>query len=149
VVSSTEKVSNDLTTGNATEEMKGWKTYTNSQYGFEIKLPSRWVNVQDKEIVVNDKHKYINFNLKTKSGGIGAVFSIDVFAEQEWDKSVKEDPLFGVIKIAEKNGYVFGYTKGQDDGGYLGFPEVIPNEAYKGPYYDVSNLIIPTFKFIK
>lgn len=34
--------SQDQTAGPALNEVEGWKTYTNTQYGFEIKYPSSW-----------------------------------------------------------------------------------------------------------
>lgn len=130
-------------------EIVDWKTYTNEEYGFEMIFPERWKNYK-----VSEDDKVIVFNLKHKcDGDYHKIFSIGIQSKEEWErifsKYLSEESPQSKIKICEKEEYIFYYVLGHDDDGYIGFPEIIPNESYYGPFNDVKTKIIPTFKFLK
>jgi hypothetical protein len=128
-------------------------SYTNAKYGFGLTLPDRWKDYKTKEV-----GNSITFSLKlttpiVSDDGIkqeyGDIFIIIAFSPADWTKNQKANDPSVSNYIARNNNYVFGYIMGQDDEGYVGFHEVVPNMIYQGPFYDVRNTIIPSFKFTK
>jgi hypothetical protein len=76
-----------------------------------------------------------------------------IFTKDEWEKIRREQlPVYSFIKESRdsriRTDFVFAYTMGQDDFGFAGFPDIptTQDEQYKGPFYDVQNVIIPSFK---
>ena len=126
------------------EEIVDWRIYRNERYGFEFTFPDRW-----KDYKVSEEDTAIAFKLKhTRDDEYHTVFRIKIYPKEKWDQlQSKEEPSVEKY-IDEKQGYVFAYSVGHDDEGYVGFPEVVPGEIYQGPFYDVENKIIPTFKFL-
>lgn len=129
-----------------------WQIYKNEQYGFEIKLPLRWANYR-----VEQKDNVIEFSLKVKQPLISSdgtkeeyhkVFSIVAYTKNQWEEVKTQEPLLQNY-LKENDQYVFTYFVGQDDEGYVGFPDVIVGQKYEGPFSDVANKITPTFKFTK
>lgn len=127
--------------------------YSNTKYGFELTFPDRW-----KDYKAREDNASIIFSLKTSYPSISDdgtkqeyhdVFKINIFSPTGWTENQESNDPSVNNYIARNNNYVFGYTMGQDDEGYIGFPEVVPNTIYQGPFYDVQNTIIPTFKFTK
>ncbi len=128
-----------------------WKTYTNEEYGFELTFPERWkgYKVSQRSDLVYSSVKYLDFQLKLKgSSDYNSVFVIGVYPKKIWERlNSEEGPNTGGY-LGEKQGYIFDYSTGQDDTGFEGFPEVVPNEIYQGPGYEAQTKIIPTFRFI-
>jgi len=91
----------------------------------------------------------VAFKLKhTRDGEYHTIFTIGIYSKNKWEQLQSEEgPSVGTY-LGEKGEYVFDYSTGHDDEGYIGFPEVVPGEIYHGPFYDVETKIIPTFKFI-
>ncbi len=129
----------------------GLGTYRNEKYGFTINFPKHWNKVKFEE-----GSDYVDFSLPTDgirrtgeydpiSGYTFArVFVISIVDKNEWVRHIREDTLVQETEIAENDGKVFVYSKGQDDVGFKTLPD---NGVSKGPYYDVDKMIIPTFKF--
>jgi len=127
------------------DETADLETYGNEQYGFELVLPDRW-----QDYKVNEEDGVIVFKLKhTIDEKYHAVLTITIYNKEEWEQFQSEEGPGGGTYIDEKGGYIFSYFIGHDDEGYVGFPEIVPGEIYQGPFYDVKNKIIPTFKFIE
>ena len=126
--------------------MADWNTYQNEKYGFELVFPNRWKGYKITER--NDTANRMDFNLMRTNGSYGSVFVIGVYSKGDWNMIQSlEGPKPNYLD--ENNKYIFGYSVGHDDSGFTGFPEIKPDEVYYGPYYDVKNKIIPTFKFTK
>lgn len=121
--------------------------YTNEKFGFTLNLPQRWSAYSVVES--NDELGYhYYFELPLKQGGKGKPFLISVLTHKAWNDF--QNGEFNPYSYITKNEqYVFVYDMGHDDEGYVGFPEIVPSEKYQGPFYDVANEIIPTFKFIE
>lgn len=122
-------------------------TYTNNTYNFTLQLPERWrdYRVKEKKDDLSDQY---NFELKLKNGQYNSVFVVSVITRADWEKLQTEEgpkPQY----ISEKNNSIFAYSVGHDDEGYAGFPEIIPELIYKGPFFDVQEIIIPSFSFIE
>jgi len=120
-------------------------TYTNNTYNFTLQLPERWrdYRVEEKKGEFGDQY---NFELKLKNGQYNSVFVVSVISRADWEKLQTEEgpkPQY----ISEKNNSIFASSIGHDDEGYAGFPEMIPELIYKGPFFDVQEIIIPSFSF--
>lgn len=136
----------DLTLMN-TELTSDWKTYTNTEYGFEIKYPENWQvkeNLQDKKIFVSfietqdDKMTYPQLIIKILDKTYQEAVDEQIFADSQNDIIFNEIPakelLFnnptGAIEqliIVSKNN------------------KTIRIESFKN---SVLDLILSTFKFI-
>jgi hypothetical protein len=128
------------------EEKSDNLVYRNKAYNFVLQLPPRWKDYTvNKETLIDGRIAY-NFQLKTKAGKYHSVFYVFIVPEKVWQEQQSEEGPKSEY-ITKKNDYVFSYSLGQDDEGYAGFPEVVPGLTYKGPYFDVNNIIIPSFSF--
>lgn len=119
------------------------KTYTNEKYGFSLNFPDRWIGYQ-----VNEKDNCIWFSLEHKTLGYTKVFAICAYSKlnnADQIQKIKEQKEPGPVYLTENDQYAFVYATVQDDEGYVGFPDIVPNQSYKGPLYDVINKILPTF----
>lgn len=140
------------------------KTYKNEKYKFQLTFPKRWKGYNVSYATGESKYLYaddtIDFNLKS-GPSYNVVFNISVYPLKWWENNAELENKGAYIKgsehtmgdylgtyISKNSNYAFTYRVSQDDEGYDGFPEVIPNQLYKGPFYDVEKIIIPTFKFI-
>jgi hypothetical protein len=96
-----------------------WLTYTNTQYGFEIKFPDTWKNykaVETTDLIFNDV-KYIEYALPTKDNkyysmaGKGQItlLTVGIYPASEWQKaqSGKYGPKPILLGHNSKN--YFGY----------------------------------------
>jgi hypothetical protein len=96
-----------------------WLTYTNTQYGFEIKFPDTWKNykaVETTDLVFNNV-KYIEYALPTKDNkyysmaGKGQItlLTVGIYPASEWQKaqSGKYGPKPILLGHNSKN--YFGY----------------------------------------
>ena len=131
---------------NQNTETAGWQTYTNTEYGFEVSFPQRWSDYR-----VEKSENTVIFKLESSlDNDYHRVFSIGTCPKEDFQKGEFYEVKTGCggNYISEKDGMIFNYSLGHDDEGYVGFPEVEPSKIYQGPYYDVQNKIIPTFKFI-
>ncbi len=115
--------------------------YKNQKLGFSLNFPERWKNFKAEE-----GENSIAFSLESKNLGYHKVFAVSKFSLEQWNQIQKEiiKPFIPISGTQTKDS-IFVYSLGQDDEGYVGFPEMVSNQIYKGPYYDVQNLIIPTF----
>lgn len=130
------------------EEEPGNIVYKNEKYHFVLQLPPRWKEYKVEEKAVDDGGNSYNFQLKTRTGEYHSVFYVSAVTEKTWQElQAEEGPKSEYI--TKKNGYVFSYATGHDDDGFAGFPEVVPELTYKGPYFDVINIIVPSFSFIE
>ena len=120
------------------------KIYKNVDLGFKITFPISWDGLKIQE---NKKNNSVDFYLMHNLGSYVKVFSIERFSQEDW--KLKENSLFPIIKIVESNGYIFGYSLGQSDEGFVGFPDMVYGNQYQGPYYEVQTKIIPTFSLIQ
>ena len=128
-----------------TDETADWKSYQNEEYGFKISFPEQWKNYK-----VSEKDAGIAFKLKHQDGNYHDVFNISVYTKEQWNKIQSEEgPKPTYLSEDKKTDRIFAYSIGHDDEGYLGFPNIVSGKVYQGPYYDVQNKIIQTFKVIK
>lgn len=119
--------------------------YTNEKYHFTLQLPERW-----KEYTIKERKDewgdHYSFELQLKNGQYNSVFTVSAFSREVW-KALQAEEGPKAQYLSEKNAYVFGYSIGHDDEGYAGFPDVVPELIYKGPFFDVQEIIIPSFAF--
>jgi len=120
------------------------RVYQNKNLGFQIIFPANW-----RKVVVNENKngKSVDFSLMHNLGAYVKVFSLKKFNMDEW--KIAQKGLFSTIEVARLEDYVFGYSLGQDDEGFVGFPAVVYGELYQGPYFEVQTKIIPTFSLIQ
>jgi hypothetical protein len=128
------------------EKEAGNLLYTNEKYHFVLQLPPRWKEYKVEEKTLTNGESSYNFQLKTKNGEYHSVFYLSAVTEKTWQKLQSEEGPKSIY-IDKKNGYVFSFMTGHDDDGFAGFPEVVPEITFKGPYFDVINIIIPSFSF--
>lgn len=124
--------------------------YVNSKYGFELTFPYRWRNLVHQE-TFSDGITGISFKLKysqdTYKGIYTDAFFVIIMDKDKWYESGLQGQA---SSIAMKDNFVYVYyVGGNDDGGFDGFPSKVAGEVYSGAYYDVKNIIIPSFKFTK
>jgi len=133
--------------GDETEdETADWRTYRNEWYGFELTFPERWKGYEAKE-----ERDGIEFSLQhSKNKEYRPVFGIMVISKEIWEQSQSKESSNVGTYIAEKENNVLSYYlwKTYGDEGYVGFPEVINEETYQGPFFDIQTKIIPSFKLI-
>ncbi len=148
------------------DETTNWKTYRNDEYGFEFKLPPRWINAEILpktfiSFVDNLDESEVLIKLKNeKSNYLEPVCNFYVYSNKNWDEFMSIDAGGKPTFINSKNGFTYGWGCGQDDYGYAGFDEyntsidenkldLINSGKVRGPFQEFKNLIIPTFKFIE
>ncbi|MEA2107007.1 MAG: hypothetical protein U9P82_09900 [Bacteroidota bacterium] len=141
-----EKISEEKKEVIPEEKIADWKTYRNEWYGFELTFPERW-----KRYEIKEEREGIEFSLQhSKDKKYRPVFGIMIFPKKIWEQSQSKKSSNVGTYIAEKGNNVFSYylwkTYGDED--YIGFPKVIADEIYQGPFFDVQTKIIPTFKII-
>ncbi|MEA3292900.1 MAG: hypothetical protein U9P88_00230 [Patescibacteria group bacterium] len=141
-----EKISKEKEGAIPEEKIADWRTYKNEWHGFELTFPERW-----KGYKVKEKREGIEFSLQhSEDKEYRPVFDIMVFPKETWEQSQSKESSNISTYIAEKGNNVFSYylRKTYGDEGYVGFPEVVADEVYQGPFFDVQTKIIPTFKII-
>lgn len=129
------------------EEETGNLLYRNEKYHFVLQLPPRWKDYKIEEEVIPTGGNSYNFQLKLKTGEYHDVFNLSVISSEVWEKSQTDEGPHNAQYLLKKDDNVFIYQTGHDDDGFAGFPEIIPELTYKGPYFDVINIIIPSFAF--
>lgn len=118
-----------------------WKTYTNTEYGLELKYPPTW-NVQEKVTGFGFWINPPNFKMPS-SGTVNPYFSFDVTAHMYLGD---EKPV--IKKFGTQTGYVYAkdqsvYFSGPNGaGGYF-------IKLYTPPGVDEPNQILSTFRFTK
>lgn len=123
--------------------------YKNDKYNFEFNLPLRW-----EDYKVSENENSLIFSLKLKdpiflddgTREYGDLFIITAFSNETWIENQNADDPSVNNFLGKNDKYIFGILKGQDDEGFHGFPKYSLNEVYKGPFYDITNTIIPSFK---
>lgn len=128
-------------------------TYENARYGFRLSFPLRWNGFIYNEDI--RQPGYITFLLPRKQPfrsdemSHQEIFSVKVTPRTQWtDKTNNPEPASGGIYVASNDQYVFEFATGHDDGGIAGFPEPSGSSWWEGPYFDIKNIIIPSFSFI-
>ena len=107
------------------DETADWKTYTNSDYGFQLKFTDVWEGYQVRKsgpAIGKDGEALsmasFSFRVPTTSkiytdsfgkDGFATVFNISVYTKQQWNKTGGGLPL-----LAKNDQYVFSYASWQD-----------------------------------
>ena len=128
------------------EEIADWRIYRNEWYGFELIFPERW-----KGYKVEEEKEGVQFSLlHSEDQECRPVFYISVFSKEIWEQSKSDESSNVGTYITEKGNNVFSYSlwKTYGDKGYAGFPEVIDDKDYQGPFFDAQTKIIPSFRLI-
>jgi hypothetical protein len=124
--------------------------YVNSKYGFELTFPDRWKNLIYQE-KFSDGTTGISFKLKYSQGVYKSIYTdaffVIIMNKDKWYESGLQGQASSIV-MKDNLVYVY-FVGGNDDGGFDGFPSKVAGEVYKGAYYDVKNIIIPSFKFTK
>jgi len=82
------------------DEMAGWKTYTNTEYGFEFKIPKDWEELKGSGDLVNNRWiSFGIFNLRTDSESAYPVRGDISFQAQGWN--IQEDTLVSTGKTEQ------------------------------------------------
>ncbi|MEI8338214.1 MAG: hypothetical protein WCF92_03685 [bacterium] len=131
-----------ITSSTAIAQVQMPRIYKNTILGFQITFPINWSKVK-----IQKNNNGADFSLAHNLGGNVKVFSIKRFNKTEWKTA--QNSLFPVIEIIQSGDYFYGYSLGQDDEGFVGFPPVVYGSIYQGPYNDVQTKIIPTFILIQ
>ena len=84
------------TASSTVEDLKGWKTYTNSQYGFEFRYPDSFY-IRTRDNVVFVESKAVKTTTGTDVPNFPIAFGIKVLP---YDKSV---PIKNVSNVAKEN----------------------------------------------
>lgn len=125
----------------APNEASGWKTYTNTKYGFELKFPSNWSGYKvGAERKLTDGGTSISFDFPFTINGTktyyNSAFQIIIYPISVWP-SVQLSDGSKPLKLTENNNYIYSYAIGQDLGG---------NSQLETAASDM-NSILSTFKF--
>jgi len=113
VVSQSNNQINNTIIATTSNEVAGWKTYTNTEYGYEVKYPSDWVY---DELTTPTKGEIVSFS-KDKNG-VGEV-QIYSMPNSKGDKSLKDWWYNNEYKrLGEPSTFFSGIIQ-HDDGGAL------------------------------
>ncbi len=121
-----------------------WKTYTNTEYGFQVTLTDAWKGyrvIKKASVGLSDSYNlYFEVPIKDKNYsdklGYAAPMAISVYPKTVWAQIQQENAPMGTY-IAENSNYVFAYSHWQDS------PAELRNVDFK------ITQIISTFKFTK
>lgn len=129
-----------------------WKTYTNSEYGFQLMFPDEWAGYSVTRRAVQrsdfpsgasfdsefEKQKdNVSFSFIVKDGERDyTVFAITAYSRAFWE-TVKNEPLFISGRLGEKNGFVFVVNGAHE-------PPLDPKLL---PLVNQVDQILSTFKF--
>lgn len=130
--------STDLSSGTSVkeDETANWKTYANTQYGFEVKYPPQWsVNDRKTEFTISDGN--LKFEIITSNAGRGTYFtetkksSIDInnVKGERTDFLTSNKQVF-VSLISFPN-----YNKNGWDSGYIML------DATRSPGFEIDNVV--------
>lgn len=151
-----------------TDETAGWKTYTNTEYGFEIKYPQDWsYSISDE--VLNIYCDYKNRGIENPCQGLKGVgiadvgpgidIKIDKISLQDYIKRYNKEGEFFGSKIIKQEKFLIGNIEGQRLVGTTAIGLdlsiiflTINDNSYIINFYKhapIQEKIISTFKFIK
>jgi hypothetical protein len=134
-----------------------WKTYTNSEYGFELKFPPHWAAMKVEPDGLSFDLPYASTS--PYAGEYEFICGIKFYGQKAWDELQNSKGPKPSDVLGQKNGGVFSYECTSDDGGYASFEEYnqgllnyqLHHETPKntvGPNEEFNKLVIPTFKLI-
>lgn len=149
LINNKDEANDQVKADSTTESTANYLVYTNDKYGFTLNLPERWAGYKVTGVESEANFTYY-FELKlqdTSRNTYGKPFAISVFTLDAWKKYKAESQIIPNY-ITENNKYVFAVSYAQDDGEYVGFSKMVPNEQYHGAIYDAQTIIIPSFKLI-
>ncbi len=142
--------------GNLSEQTLNWKTYINEEYGFEIKYPKEWDNVDDSGL----GNIFFGCPQIKMGGSLSCPLSIDIISLS--DNPTINDYLSNISSTDEENinGLKIVIYAGEDDLGekssiafIYGYGEeyLVLIEDYEQNYQTsgIFQQILSTFKFIK
>lgn len=151
-------------TVNPIDETANWKTYTNAQYGFEVKYPPQWsVNDRKTEFTISDGN--LRFEIITSNAGRGTYFtetkksSIDVSnvkGERTDFLTDNKEVFISMISFPNynKDGWNYGYLELSASGSPgLEINAIVSEEtgkqSVKGKVenFEVLDQILSTFRF--
>ena len=142
----------------ATPDTTGWKTYTNTQYGFSIKYPRDW-NAVDLVVLPNSPSV---MRLEEEGLGFGGkTYYLDISVTSEDMNSVRAkypsdmDVIESPITISGQPAYKVEMSSRGTRGGLMFLSIYIPyrNMLYelhdRNPGVGLVDSVFPTFKFLK
>ncbi len=117
----------------------GWKTYTNTQYGFGLTFPDSWKGYSvTKQEITSGKSWRINFNIKDSDGSDYTLFSIGIFTKTEWNRVVQQGGPASRELLNQNTTYAFTASR----------PQSAPvNPALTELLNTTVTQILSTFKF--
>jgi hypothetical protein len=124
-------------TNSTTNQASDSKTYTNTEYGFQLTLTDAWngYKVSKRSDVVYKNVKYLDFQVPAQDprykdfGAVAAPFGIAVYSKTDWNTISKlEGPK--PTYITQNSNYVFAYYTWQDSPNDLmnvdfGIPKIV------------------------
>lgn len=120
------------------DQFAGWKTYINSQYGFELKYPENWI-IQSEDslsvVIANDKLENNLHGPGIPPGPNGLwldIYKTSCIPTQGFSTELKKPDIF--YKTICQNGFLI------DVGGWQNNPNLVSDQS-------LLNQILSTFKF--
>lgn len=92
------------------------QTYRNTQYGFQLTIPSSWgqYKVEEKNDVALSEVNHIYFKIPTTAtNSYFDIIALSVYPISEW-KKIEADEGPKPTQIGQSDQFVFAYDKGQD-----------------------------------
>lgn len=125
-----------------TDPTAGWKTYTNTKYGFALKLPENWGDYKSDERTLSNGAISVGFDFPYTSGEEKTYYQdalqIVIYPLNIWETFTNTDGS-KPTEIGKSSIYVFTYAIGQDLGG---------DSELEAAGKDIQN-IVKTFKLIQ
>ncbi len=130
-----------------TGSIEAWKTYTNAQYGYNIKYPSDWT-LQDLGTLEPKVPSYVVFNLNTASASARSI-SVAVSTRTYTDQLAIEGPNGTLVTIAGLTGSQQNF---KDSNGSQSTSIILPRKndlimlRSKTPFMSTFTMMLSTLK---